>query len=99
MGLGVLMMAHRGGNRLLARHFRLALLQAGFGWAEGYAGAEVYARPGETRLLAAAWAAIVGQPAFIETAVGQGWANPTEMAGLPAALHEWGERPDAYAAA
>ena len=49
MGLGVQMMAHRGGNHLLARHFRLALLQAGFGWAEGYAGAEVYARPGETR--------------------------------------------------
>jgi SAM-dependent methyltransferase len=98
LGLVPRVLEHHGGNRLLTRHLRGALLEAGFARAEGYAGVEVYGRPAETRLLAVAWAAMVGQPAFIEAVISQGWATPTEVAELPAAVREWGERPDAYGA-
>ena len=92
------MTAHNGGNRLLARHLRGALLEAGFARAEGHAGAEVWGTPERTRSFAALMAAVVRGSGFAETVLAQGWADPDEMAALPDELLRWAERPDAFAA-
>jgi ubiquinone/menaquinone biosynthesis C-methylase UbiE len=90
---------HNGGLRLPPRRLRAALLAAGFMRAEGYASAEAYGTPDETRLLAAAFAESARAPHFVRTALGQGWAGQAELDELPAALLAWGERPDAFLAA
>jgi ubiquinone/menaquinone biosynthesis C-methylase UbiE len=90
--------AHNGGNRLLARHLRGAVLEAGFARVDGYAGAEVYGTPETVRILAADMAEVARGPDFVETVLDEGWADQAEMAALPDELLRWGDRPDAYMA-
>lgn len=90
---------HNGGLRLQPRYLRGALLEVGFDRAEGHASAEAYGTPDGTRWLAAAMAANAGSDAFRQTVLSQGWASQAELDELPAALHAWAERPDAFGAA
>ena len=89
---------HNGGNRLLARHLRGALLEAGFARAEGHAGVELYGTPERVRSYAAGMAEVARGSDFVKTVLSQGWADQTEMAALPDEILRWGERPDAYRA-
>jgi ubiquinone/menaquinone biosynthesis C-methylase UbiE len=90
---------HAGGNRLLSRDLRAALLEAGFARAEAYAGGEGFGTPEQTRRVAAAFAATCSSsPDFRQTAGEQGWATEAELNALASAIHAWGERPDAFAA-
>ena len=89
-------MTYNGGNRLLARHLRGALLEAGFARAEGHGGTDPFGTPERVRGFAAGWAEITRGSSFVETVVSQGWADRAEMAALPDDLLLWGERPDAY---
>lgn len=98
MDLYARVITHNGGNRLLARHLRGALLEAGFARAEGYAGAEAYGTPDTVRRLAAGMAEVARGSGFVGTVVNQGWADQEEMSALPDELLLWGERPDAYSA-
>jgi SAM-dependent methyltransferase len=88
---------YNGGNRLLSRDLRAALLQAGFARTEAYTAGESFGTLEQTRLAAAAFAAAMSSE-FAQTVLSQGWANQAELAALPAALHDWGERPDAFVA-
>jgi SAM-dependent methyltransferase len=89
---------HHGGNRLLARHLRGALLEAGFARAVGYSGSESFGVPERARSFAAGWAEIARGSGFVETVLDQGLADRAELAALPDELLLWGERPDAYVA-
>jgi len=91
-------MARNGGNRLLARHLRGALLEAGFARAEGHGGSETFGTPERVRSFAAGWAEIARGSSFVDTVLSQGWADQAEMAAIPDDLLLWGERPDAYVA-
>jgi SAM-dependent methyltransferase len=87
-----------GGNRLLSRDLRGALLAAGFVRAEVYAGGEGFGSPEQTRTTSAALVATLTSAPFRQTVLDQGWATPAELDALPAALLNWGQRPDAFAA-
>ena len=91
-------MTRNGGNQLLARHLRGALLEAGFAHAEGHGGSETFGTPERVKSFAAGWVEITGGSTFRETVLSQGWADQAEMAALPGELLLWGERPDAYVA-
>jgi len=88
-------MTHNGGNRLLARHLRGALLEAGFARAEGHAGVDLYGTPERVRSYAAGMAEVARGSGFVKTVLSQGWADQAEMAALPDEILRWGERPDA----
>ena len=96
LALYVRVATHNGGNRLLARHFRGALLEAGFAHAEGHGGSDPSGTPERVRTLATGFAAVARGSGFVETVLSQGWADQVEMAALPDELLRWGERPDAY---
>ena len=98
LALYVRVLAHNGGNRLLARHLRGVLLEAGFARAEARSASEAWGTPEDTRVLAVAMAGIASSPGFVGTVLGQGWADQAELDALPAALLAWGERPDACVA-
>ena len=89
---------HNGGNRLLMRHVRGALLAAGFTAVEAHAGAEVWGTPAAVRDMAAAMGALAQGPGFVGPVLEQGWASSAEVEALPAELLAWGELPDAYVA-
>ena len=89
---------HNGGNRLLARHFRGAVLEAGFARAEGYAGTETFGTPEAARIVAAAMAEVARGSDFVQTVLTEGWADQTELAALPEEILRWADRPDAFAA-
>jgi len=91
-------MKHNGGNQLLARHLRGALLEAGFTHAEGHSGNETMGTPEQTRMFGEGWADVARGSGFAETVVSQGWLTQAEMDALPDQLLAWGERPDAYIA-
>jgi ubiquinone/menaquinone biosynthesis C-methylase UbiE len=98
MALYPRVMTQNGGNRLLARHLRGALLEAGFARAEGHGGTETFGTSERVRTFAAGMAAVARGPGFAETVVNQGWSSQAEMAALPDDLLLWGERPDSYVA-
>jgi SAM-dependent methyltransferase len=87
-----------GGNRLLARHLRGALLAAGFARVEGHAAFEAWGTPERVRSLAADMAEVARGPDFVATVLSQGWADQAEMDALPDEILAWGERPDAFKA-
>ena len=89
---------HNGGNRLLARHLRGALLEAGFTRAEGHAAFEAWGTTDRVRSLAADMAEVARGSDFVATVLSQGWADQVEMDALPDEILAWGERPDAYMA-
>jgi hypothetical protein len=91
-------MAHQGGNRLLARHLRGALLEAGFARAEGHGGSETFGTPERVRSFAAGWAEVVRGSGFVETVLNRGLVDRAELDALPDELLLWGERPDSYVA-
>jgi hypothetical protein len=94
--LFVRVQGYNGGNRLLSRDLRLALLQPGFVRAEVHARGEGYGTLEQTRRIAAAFAGISASPAFGRTVLGQAWATRAELEALLSGLHAWGERPDAF---
>jgi hypothetical protein len=85
-----------GGNRLLSRDLRGALLTAGFVHAEVRASGEGYGTLEQTRRIAAAFSAIISSSEFGQTVLGQAWVTEAELKALPPALHAWAERPDAF---
>ena len=89
---------HNGGNRLLARHLRGALVEAGFARAEGHAGADPSGTPERVRGFAAGMAEVARGSSFVQTVLSQGWMDQADIAALPNELLLWGERPDAYVA-
>lgn len=89
--------AQNGGNRLHARDLRAALLKVGFARAEAYATGEGYGTPERTGAVAAAFASVAVSANFRETVLSQGWATAAEVESFPAALREWGGRPDVFA--
>jgi SAM-dependent methyltransferase len=98
MALYLRVLAHNGGNQLLTRHLRGALVEAGFTRTEAYAGAEVWGTPERVRLVAAAMAGIARGPGFVATVLSQGWADQAEVSVLPDEVVAWGDRHDAYMA-
>jgi SAM-dependent methyltransferase len=85
-----------GSNRLLSRHLRGAMIEAGFTNVEMHAGGEGYGTVERVRAAAAACASTVQSPDFAATVVREGWISQSELDALPAALLVWGERPDGY---
>jgi ubiquinone/menaquinone biosynthesis C-methylase UbiE len=98
MALYARLLTHNGGSRVCVRHLRGALLEAGFARVEGHADHSEYGAPEQLRSIAAAYAAIARGSSFVETVVGQGWADQAEMAALPDEVLRWGEHPDAFMA-
>jgi hypothetical protein len=85
-----------GSNRLLARHLRGAMLEAGFINVEMHAGGEAYGTAEQLRGAAAIGVNVVQSPDFAATVVREGWISQSDLDALPAALLVWGERPDGY---
>ena len=76
-------MTHQGGNRLLARHLRGALVEAGFARAEGHAGTDPSGTPERVRSIAAGMAKVARESGFVATVLDQGWADQAGLAALP----------------
>jgi ubiquinone/menaquinone biosynthesis C-methylase UbiE len=87
---------HLGSNRLLSRHLRGAMIEAGFTNVEMHAGGEGYGTAERLRAIAALGVSAVQSPDFAATVVREGWISQPELDALPAALLAWGERPDGY---
>ena len=91
--------AHEGGNARYSRHLRTLMLEAGFARTEGIAHApEVYGDVERTRWFAEFAVGLFSAPEMAEVIVREGWATRDELDALLAALREWGELPDAFAA-
>jgi SAM-dependent methyltransferase len=90
---------HEGGHPRYSRHLRGLMLEAGFARTQGFALApEVYGDEDRTRWFADFAAGVFAAPSMAETVVSEGWATRAELDGLAAALRDWAERPDAFAA-
>jgi SAM-dependent methyltransferase len=90
--------AHEGGNPRYARHLRALMLEAGFARTQGTALApEVYGDPASTRWFADFVVGLFGAPSMAGVIVGEGWATPAELEVMIAGLHDWADRPDAFA--
>jgi SAM-dependent methyltransferase len=87
---------YNGGNRLLSRDLRAALLRAGFVRAEVHPGTEGYGTLEQTRRAAVAFSAIVSSSSFANTVLGQAWVTEAELVALLDGMHAWAERPDAF---
>lgn len=93
------LITHAGGNARYSRHLRSLMLEAGFARTQGVAHASsVYGDAAGTRWLAEIATGQLGAPSVSELIVGEGWASREELNAAIAALREWGERPDAFAA-
>ena len=91
--------ALEGGNALYSRHLRTLMLEAGFGRTQGVAHApEVYGDLASTRWFAEFAVGLFTAESMAEVIVGEGWATRAELDATNAALREWGELPDAFAA-
>ena len=90
---------HEGGNGRYSRHLRTLMLEAGFAQTEGIAHApEVYGDLERTRWFAGFAVGLFSAPEMAKVIVDEGWATRTELDAVLAALHEWGELPNAFAA-
>jgi SAM-dependent methyltransferase len=91
--------AHEGGNTRYSRHLRALMLEAGFARTEGFALApETYGDAESTRWFADFATGLFRAPRMADVIVGEGWATRDELDETIAALNEWGDRPDAFAA-
>jgi SAM-dependent methyltransferase len=91
--------AHEGGNARYSRHLRTLMLEAGFARTEGVANApEVYGDLAATRWFAEFAVGLFTAPSMAEVIVGEGWATREELDAVIAAVREWSELPDAFAA-
>lgn len=91
--------AHEGGNALYSRRLRTLMLQAGFTRTQGVAHApEVYGDLASTRWFAEFAVGLFTAKSMAEVIVGEGWCTRAELDATVAALREWGELPDAFAA-
>ena len=90
---------HEGGNGRYSRHLRTLMLEAGFTRTEGIAHApEVYGDLERTRWFAEFAVGLFSAPDMAKVIVDEGWATRTELDAVLAALREWGELPNAFAA-
>lgn len=87
---------HNGGSPYCGRDLRGMLLKAGFARSEGYVSVMGYGTDGATRTPAEVTEHYVRAPAFVEAAVGQGWADAARLDEMCAELRAWAERPDAF---
>ena len=91
--------AREGGNARYSRHLRTLMLEAGFARTEGVAHApEVYGDLAATRWFAEFAVGLFTAPSMAEVIVGEGWATRDELDAVIAAVREWSELPDAFAA-
>jgi SAM-dependent methyltransferase len=95
MALYLRVLRHNGGDQLLMRHARGALLATGCTKVEAHASAEVWGLPEATRTVAAGMAAIARGPDFVKPVLAEGWASQVDLDGLVADLPAWGEQMDA----
>ena len=90
--------AHEGGNARYSRRLRTLMLEAGFERTQGVAHApEVYGDLASTRWFAEFAVGLFAAPSMAEVITGEGWATRAELDAIIAALHDWGELPDAFA--
>jgi SAM-dependent methyltransferase len=90
--------AHEGGNARYSRRLRTLMLEAGFERTQGVAHApEVYGDLASTRWFAEFAVGLFAAPSMAEVIIGEGWATRAELDAIIAALHDWGELPDAFA--
>lgn len=90
---------HEGGNARYSRHLRTLMLEAGFVRTQGVALApEVYGDTESARWFAEFAVGLFSTETMSELIVGEGWATRAELDAVIAALREWGEKPDAFAA-
>jgi SAM-dependent methyltransferase len=91
--------AHEGGNARYSRHLRSLMLEAGFTRTQGIALApEVYGDAEGTRWFAEFAVGLFGAPDMTEVILNEGWATRAELDAMLAALREWADLPDAFAA-
>ena len=91
--------AHEGGNARYSRHLRTLMLEAGFARTRGVALApEVYGDAERTRWFAEFAIGLFEAPDMTEVILTEGWATRAELDALLAALREWADLPDAFAA-
>ena len=91
--------AHEGGNARYSRHLRTLMLEAGFARTQGVALApEVYGDSESTRWFAEFAIGLFEAPDMTEVILTEGWATRAELNALLAALREWADLPDAFAA-
>ena len=91
--------AHEGGNARYSRHLRTLMLEAGFAPTQGVAHApEVYGDAASTRWFAEFAIGLFGAARMREVIVAEGWATGTELDAMIAAIRDWAELPDAFAA-
>jgi len=90
---------HNGASPFYARHQRRLLLEAGFSRNEAHMLATYPSHAGD-RQATTRWAATLArwfqEPAFVETALGQGWVDEERLDALVTEIRNWGECPDAF---
>jgi ubiquinone/menaquinone biosynthesis C-methylase UbiE len=86
-----------GGNPEFGSSHRAALREAGFANVVASASYDAYGTPEAVQGFAAYWAAFLAEH-HTERIVSHGWATRDELGGLAAALTQWGQHPDAFAA-
>jgi len=89
---------HHGGSPCYARHQRQLLREAGFVRVQAYTFAECQGSAAATRAFAELIAEVLHDPATIEVAVEQGWADRRTIDAMTAEVRAWGERSDAFRA-
>jgi SAM-dependent methyltransferase len=87
---------HNGARLCDGRHNRRYLREAGFVRTEGYGRVTCFGTREQTRQAASLTEAQLRDPAFVATAVSQGWADQATLEAMIAGARIWGEDPDAY---
>jgi ubiquinone/menaquinone biosynthesis C-methylase UbiE len=88
-----------GGSPLYSPSLRGLLLEAGFARTQGFAlAAEHYGSLEETRRFATLITRLLRNPELAQVVLAHGWTTPEQNEADLAAVQEWGERPDAFAA-
>ena len=91
--------AREGGDARYSRHLRTLMLKAGFARTQGVAVApEVYGDAERTRWFAEFVVGLFDAPDMTEVILKEGWATRPELDAFLAALREWADLPDAFAA-
>jgi ubiquinone/menaquinone biosynthesis C-methylase UbiE len=87
-----------GASLWYARSLRRLLREAGFARTEGFAEVEYFGNHQSLRIAAVAEIQQFRDPAFVATALDQGWADRAQLDAMIAELEAWAENPDAYEA-
>ena len=91
----------RGGDPRRARHHRRLLQEAGFVRCEGYATVGAggdFGTSDRTHFAARALVNQLAEPQFVADVIGRGWVSREALDAMIAAVHAWGEQPDAFLA-